>query len=199
MEYVTDPVVAVGVTMTVPFVVTDPDQLPSVEDAVTVVAFVVAIVQFTGLPSTTLVGVHSSDAVGAGALTLTVTLWLLLPPLFAAVMVYVAFPTAGGVTEKFVSVQAVLVVIPGPETDAVVPVSQFQFRRMLCPNVIVPGVAVIVGAGGRDVVTVTLALPDFVESSVEVAVMVAVPVPDGVKTPAEVIVPPVAVHATTLL
>ncbi|MGA2085749.1 MAG: hypothetical protein ABSG60_09550 [Terracidiphilus sp.] len=50
----------------------------------------------------------------------------------------------------------------------------------------------IVGGG----VTVMLALPDLVESSVEVAVMVAVPVAEGVKTPAEVMVPPVAVQLT---
>ena len=49
---------------------------------------------------------------------------------------------------------------------------------------------VIVGA----TVTVTVAEPDLVESSVEVAVMLAVPVPDGVNTPADVIAPPVAVH-----
>jgi hypothetical protein len=38
-------------------------------------------------------------------------------------------------------------------------------------------------------VTVTVALPDLVESCVEVAVMVAVPAPAGVKTPALLIVP----------
>jgi 2-keto-3-deoxy-6-phosphogluconate aldolase len=49
------------------------------------------------------------------------------------------------------------------------------------------------------VVIVTLALPNFVESWVEVAVMFAVPVLEGVNTPAEVIVPPVAVQATVEL
>jgi hypothetical protein len=49
-------------------------------------------------------------------------------------------------------------------------------------------------AGGG--VTVTLALPDLVVSSVEVAVMVAVPVAVGVNTPADVMVPPVAVQLT---
>ena len=44
--------------------------------------------------------------------------------------------------------------------------------------------------------TVTVALPDFVESCVDVAVIIALPVPVGVKTPAEVIVPPVAVQFT---
>ena len=45
-------------------------------------------------------------------------------------------------------------------------------------------------------VTVTLALADFVESCVEVAVQVAVPTPLGVSTPEEVIVPFVAVQVT---
>jgi hypothetical protein len=47
--------------------------------------------------------------------------------------------------------------------------------------------------------TTTLAEPDFVVSCVEVAVMVAVPVPLGVNTPAEVIVPPVADQVTAVL
>ena len=41
-------------------------------------------------------------------------------------------------------------------------------------------------------VTVTVALPDLDESSVEVAVMVAVPVPAGVRTPALLTVPMLA-------
>ena len=45
-------------------------------------------------------------------------------------------------------------------------------------------------------VTVRLADPNLVVSWVEVAVMVAVPVPPGVNTPAEVIEPPVAVQVT---
>lgn len=51
---------------------------------------------------------------------------------------------------------------------------------------------VIVG----ETVTVTDAAPNLVESCVEVAVIVAVPAPEGVKTPADVTVPPVAVHVT---
>jgi len=47
--------------------------------------------------------------------------------------------------------------------------------------------------------TTTLLDPDFVVSCVEVAVIVAVPVPPGVKTPADVIVPPVADHVTAEL
>jgi hypothetical protein len=48
-------------------------------------------------------------------------------------------------------------------------------------------------------VTVTGADPDLVASCVEVAVMVAVPVPVGVKTPDALIVPPVAPHVTAEL
>lgn len=48
-------------------------------------------------------------------------------------------------------------------------------------------------------VTVTLAWPDLVESSVEVAVMVEVPAVVGVKAPTLVTVPPVAVQVTPWL
>ena len=43
------------------------------------------------------------------------------------------------------------------------------------------------------------AVPNFVVSCVEVAVIVAVPVPVGENTPADVIVPPVADHVTAEL
>ena len=52
---------------------------------------------------------------------------------------------------------------------------------------------------GGTAVTVTVVIPDLVESWVEVAVTVAVPVAEGINTPAEVIVPPVAVHVTAEL
>jgi hypothetical protein len=45
-------------------------------------------------------------------------------------------------------------------------------------------------------VTVTVAEPDLVVSCVDVAVMVALPAADGINTPAEVIVPPVADQVT---
>ena len=45
-------------------------------------------------------------------------------------------------------------------------------------------------------VTPTGALPDLVESCVDVAVMVAVPVPEEVNTPPAVTVPSVADHVT---
>ena len=51
---------------------------------------------------------------------------------------------------------------------------------------------VIVGVA----ITVTAAEPDLVVSSVEVAVMLVVPVPDGVNNPPELIVPSVAVQDT---
>jgi hypothetical protein len=47
--------------------------------------------------------------------------------------------------------------------------------------------------------TPTLTEPDLVVSCVDVAVIVDVPVEDGVNTPAEVIVPPVADNDTALL
>jgi hypothetical protein len=47
--------------------------------------------------------------------------------------------------------------------------------------------------------TATFAEPDLVVSCVDLAVMVAVPVPLGVNTPAEVMVPPVADHVTAVL
>jgi len=82
------------------------------------------MVHDTGLPNVTLVGVHVSDAVGAGALTVTVTLALADPPAFVAVMVYVSAPV-GGVTETL-PVRAVFVVKLGPETVALVPVPAFH-------------------------------------------------------------------------
>ena len=51
-----------------------------------------------------------------------------------------------------------------------------------------PTVTLVIVAGRA--VTVTVALPDIVVSSVEVAVMVAVPVAAGVYKPALEIVPP---------
>jgi hypothetical protein len=50
-----------------------------------------------------------------------------------------------------------------------------------------------------DVLAVTVADPDLVASCIEVAVMVAVPAPAGVKTPDELIVPPVAPQVTAEL
>jgi hypothetical protein len=47
--------------------------------------------------------------------------------------------------------------------------------------------------------TVTVAVPDFVESWVDVAVTVAVPDAEGVNAPADVTVPPVADHVTAEL
>jgi hypothetical protein len=49
------------------------------------------------------------------------------------------------------------------------------------------------------VVTVIGELPNLVVSCVEVAVTIALPAPVGVKTPAEIIVPPVAVQVTVEL
>jgi hypothetical protein len=49
--------------------------------------------------------------------------------------------------------------------------------------------AVMVGTGLVGAATATEAVPDFVVSSVEIAEMVAVPAPEGVKTPALLTVP----------
>ena len=51
------------------------------------------------------------------------------------------------------------------------------------------GKSVIVTTNAVGVATVTVAFPDFVVSCVEVAVMVAVPEADGVKTPPLLTVP----------
>jgi len=73
----------------------------------------------------------------------------------------------------------------------------------VCDVLIEAGVAVtpiLVTLMGAVVEDVTMdALPDCVLSWVEVATQVPVPVPDGVKTPDCVIVPPVAVHVTAVL
>ena len=54
----------------------------------------------------------------------------------------------------------------------------------------------MVGTELSGFVTVTVAVPDLLEFSVDVAVMVDGPAAAGVKTPAEVIVPLVAVQET---
>jgi hypothetical protein len=59
--------------------------------------------------------------------------------------------------------------------------------------------AVTVGTGLVRAVTAIEAVPNLVVSCVEVAVIVAVPVPLGVNIPADVIVPPVADHVTAEL
>lgn len=58
---------------------------------------------------------------------------------------------------------------------------------------------VTVGTGLAGTATVTDVVPDFVESCVDVAAMVAVPDAAGVNTPAELIVPSVADHVTAVL
>lgn len=50
-----------------------------------------------------------------------------------------------------------------------------------------------------DDVIVNVVVPSLVGSCVEVAVIVAVPAPDGENTPPAVIVPPVAVQLTAVL
>ena len=146
--------VAVGVSVTGPLRVTVPDQLPSVEDAMTCVAFVVTIVHVVLLPSVMLVGAQVSDAVGASAFTVTVTLLVVLPLAFVAVMEYVE--VAVGETNIF-PVRLVLVVKPvGPVTDTLVAPPPSHARFVDWPGAIMPGVAVIVGLGSATEVTVTV-------------------------------------------
>jgi hypothetical protein len=57
----------------------------------------------------------------------------------------------------------------------------------------------MVGTGLLGATTVIEAVPDFVVSCVEVAVIVAVPVAVGENTPTDVIVPPVADQVTAEL
>jgi len=111
-----------------------------------------------GLDVPLIVGTGSFGA----AFTVTVVLALLLPPEFVDEIVYVAFPTAVGVTETFVPAQALLVVIPGPETESVVPVPQFQLSWILWPSVMVPDDTEIVGMGACVVVVVLLVPPQAV-------------------------------------
>lgn len=191
---------------------TVPDQLPSVEEAVQVVAFVVTSVSVRLFPWVTVVVDGVSVAVGAGAFTVTVTLALALPPAFVAVMVYVSFPVAGGVTEAF-PVRLVLVVRPGPDTVALVavlPALAFHVIIVDCPCVMTMGAAVIVGDGGSTagglmvivVDPVTFVYPGTVDAAVMVAVVIAVSVEEAVNTPVDVIVPAVAglaVHVTAWL
>lgn len=199
MLYVTEPVVDVGVSVTVPLRVTAPLQLPSVEDAVTLVTFVVAIVHTVLLPSGMLVGVQVSVAVGACALTVTVALALALPAAFVAVMVYVERPIAVGVTVAF-PVRLVLVVKPGPETDALVALlPAFHVITVVCPSVMMPGFEAIVGAGsvGAPTVIVTEAASLVPPSPAQVMLYVAVAVGDTDLVPLMANVPdqaPPAVH-----
>lgn len=185
----------VGVTVTVPFRATDPVQLPSVEDAVTVVAFVVVIVSARLLPCATVVTEGTSVAVGAGAFTVRVALAVVVPPAFVALMVYVAVPVAVGVTVTL-PVRLVLVVRPGPETDALAAVlPAFHAMTVEPPSVMMPGVAVIVGTGFESGLIVTVAVPvgysEIVDVAVMVAVVIAVIVEEAVNAPADVIVPAV--------
>lgn len=76
-------------------------------------------------------------------------------------------------------------------------------QAVVCVVLIVDGLgttAIPVTVTGTDVTpTLIEAVPDLVLSCVEVAVQVPVPVPEGVKTPACVMAPPVADHVTPVL
>jgi hypothetical protein len=73
----------------------------------------------------------------------------------------------------------------------------------VCDEVIEDGLAAtaipVIDTGVDATPTLMDAVPDLLLSSVEVAVQVPVPVPEGVKTPLCVMVPPVADHVTPVL
>jgi hypothetical protein len=89
-----------------------------------------------------------------------------------------------------------------PEPYAPVPLT-LATQVAVCEELIVEGFAVtempVTVTGTAVDVTVMDAVPVFEESCVEVAVQVPVPVPDGVNTPACVMVPPVAAQETEVL
>jgi hypothetical protein len=59
---------------------------------------------------------------------------------------------------------------------------------------------IVTGVTGAETAVVFMdAVPNFVPSCVDVAVQEPAPGPEGLKTPLCVIVPPAAVHVTTLL
>jgi hypothetical protein len=89
-----------------------------------------------------------------------------------------------------------------PVLNAPVPVT-FATQVEVCAVVMVEGfatTAMLVTVGGAFVTEIGDVPDTFVNPDcVDVAVQLPVPVPDGVKTPPCVMVPPVAVHVTPLL
>ena len=137
---------------------------------------------------------------------------MLLPPIQVHSLLVVGFPTTIDVVPDFVvsSVEvAVTVTVPatvGVNTpdELIVPPDAAQVTAELygpvpCTVAMQLDVCVVRMDAGEQTtetevivdgaVTVTVALPDLVESCVDVAVMVAVPVPAGVRTPALLTVP----------
>lgn len=127
---------------------------------------------------------------------------ILVNPACVDVALHVPVPVPEGVNTP-------LCVIVPPVADQVTPVLNapvpltFATQVEVCAVVIVDGfamTAMLVTVGGAFVMEIA-AVPDmFVKPGcIDVAVQLPVPVPDGVKTPACVMVPPVAVHVTPLL
>ena len=106
-------------------------------------------------------------------------------------VVALSVPSADGDTDRV----TVLVKAPVPVTVGV--------HVEVCAGVMVDGVHTIetaVMAGGAAVTAMLVDPEMFVyPTAAELAVQVAVPAPDGVKTPPDVIVPPVAVQVTAEL
>jgi hypothetical protein len=123
-------------------------------------------------------------------------------PACVDVALQVPVPVPDGVkTPPWVMVPPVAVHVT-PELNAPVPLT-VATQVEVCELFMVDGLAttaIPVTVTGTTVdVTIMDAEPDFVLSCVEVALQVPVPVPDGVNTPACVIVPPVADHVTEVL
>ena len=137
---------------------------------------------------------------------------MLLPPIHVHSLLLVWLPTTiDAVPDFVVSCVDVAVIVTVPATvgvntpeDMIVPSVAAQVTAELyapvpCTVAVQVDVCVVRMDAGEQptetevtvdgAVTVTVALPDLVESCVDVAVMVAVPVPAGVKTPALLTVP----------
>jgi hypothetical protein len=118
------------------------------------------------------------------------------------VAVIVAVPAPAGVKTP----ELLTAPMPAGLTDQVTDVLKFPVPITVGVQVAVCVVRMGVGVqitetdvidGGM--VTMTVAEPDLVESSVDVAVIVAVPAAEGVNTPADEIMPSVADHVTAEL
>ena len=142
-----------------------------------------------------------TEVIVGGSVAVTIA----LPDLVVScvdVAVMVAVPAPAGVKTP----ELLTAPIPAGLTDQVTDVLKLPVPVTVGVHVAV--CAVVMEAGEQitetDVivtgtVTVTVAEPDFVKSSVDVAVIVAMPTAEGVNTPADVIIPSVADHETAEL
>ncbi len=158
---------AVGVSVIEPATACVPDHAP---DAVQLVTLLVLHVIVVDAPSASVEGDAEIVTTSIGVVTITVAELVVLPPGPVQSSVYVAVPTADGVSVA----EPLVPQVPDHAPDAMQDVALVVLHVIVVdtPSAIVEGEAEIVAVGGG-AVTVTLAEPDFVESSVEVAVMAA--------------------------